>query len=334
MNKFFLKQSIDAEKIKEGKVSGVAYSGALIANFGFYENFIVDVESLTFAKEKTPLLKDHNCDRVVGFANASKDEFKILIDGMLSKKIEDARDIIALSEDGFEWEMSIGVYDGRIEEEFTGEVNGIEVEKAIVLRDGVLREVSIVSLGADNNTSLEVLNKNIKENEVMSKEFKKLRKIFKLEADAEVIAIEEKAEEVLEKIVEVEKEVDERDALIQSLKEEIQALKDQLEAISEESEAESREEDIEASMKKAGISLSAEKIKEIANTKEGTEMFLSAMSEVKTTKISDEFSKKHTFSKKKVEGTVSLRDQANMMVKDGKAKDFLQALNMLQEQGE
>lgn len=86
MNVFYLKQNLDNEVVKKGKVKGIAYSGAIIPFFGFYENFIVDVESLSIPKKKTAILKDHNSSLAIGHGEVAKKENTILIDGQLSKK--------------------------------------------------------------------------------------------------------------------------------------------------------------------------------------------------------------------------------------------------------
>lgn len=233
--------------------------------------------------------------------------------------------------------MSIGVYDGYVQENFSGKVNGLEVEKANVLRNGILREVSVVSLGADMNTSMNILSIP-KENKKMN-ELKKLRKIFKLEADAEVEKIEERAEEILEEaekaaeeVKEVKEEVDAKDAEIEKLRSEIEDLKAKLEAIKEESEASDREEEVEASIKEAGVEMAKEAIKEIASTKEKTEMFINNLKAMKFTKsVKKEFCKADDNKggepiSNKVE---ELREQARLMVKEGKAKNFLEALTII-----
>lgn len=339
MNAYFLRKKLDSGKALEGKVSGVAYTGALIKNFGFIENFIVDTSTLEISKERIALLKDHMSEKVIGHVMATIEDNAVLIDGIISKKIKESQDIISLSEDGFSWELSVGVYDGYIEENFSGEVNGIEVESANVLRNGVLREVSIVALGADSNTNINILNQKSsnKENLMDTRLKKRLMKALKLDVSAEVeeaiVKVEEIAEEVAEhaeEVAEVKAEVDEKDALIKSLQERIKELELALDAINEEAEEEDRAEEIEASIKSKGITLSREKIKIIAKSKESTDLFLETIAEMKVSKkIPAELCGKTEFGKEVDKNSKNLREQANELVKNGKAKDFLSAINIL-----
>ena len=65
-NKIYLKQNISAEQVKSGEINGVAYSGAVIPNYMFYKNFIVDLSTLTVAKKKTPIFRVHLASQVAG----------------------------------------------------------------------------------------------------------------------------------------------------------------------------------------------------------------------------------------------------------------------------
>lgn len=337
MNRVCLKQNLSSDVIKEGKIDGIGYSGAIIPYFNGYENFIVDIDSLVIAKEKTAILKDHNTSIVIGHAKAEKNNNQITVAGKLAPEIKEAADVIALAKNEYEWEMSIGVYDGYLEPDFTGEVNGFKVEKAAVLRKGLLREVSVVSLGADMNTSLNILQMPKGENK-MEKELKKLKKIFKLAEEAEVQEVIEKAEEIAAEVEEVAAEVDARDALIEELKAKLADLQAQIDAINAEGEAQEREEEVEASMKASGINLSKEKIKEVAKTKESFDIFMSVFKDVKvdSRKIDAKMCGTTKFDgQKPQDGKLSsedMREKANAMVKEGKAKNFLEAINKLSQE--
>ena len=179
----------------------------------------------------------------------------------------------------------------------------------------------------------------------MKKDLKALRKVFKLQVDAEIDEIVEKAEEAIEKIseveaeieeakkevAEVEAEVDSRDAEIEKLKERIAELESALDAISEEVDVEERIAEIEETLEEKNIDMSKEKIKDIANSKETTSIFLSAIKDAKVVKakIDDKFSKKVRFKGNKNDKTISLREQANEMVKNGNAKNFTEAISVL-----
>lgn len=342
MNKFFFKSKLESESTSKGLVAGVAYSGSIIDNYMWYQNFIVDTDTLTIAKDKIALLKDHMAEKVIGHAVATIEENQVKIDGKISKGVEVAQEVITLAEDGFDWEMSIGVYDGHVEEGFSGEVNGQEVENVNVLRNGVLREVSIVALGADMNTNAKIFNKDsTKENEMNAKDRKRLVKAFKLATDAEIEEIVEKAEEIAAEVEEakteveeVKEEVNEKDTLIDSLQKRIEELEAALDAINGEAEVEERVEEIEASLKEKGIDLSAEKIKEIAKSEDTAKLFLGTIKEAKVlkAKIDSKFCQKQNFEKS--ENTKNLREQAAEMVKLGTARNFIEAISSLVGKGE
>lgn len=344
MKAYFFKSKLESNATAKGRVAGTAYSGGAIPHYMHFENFIIDTESLSIAKERIALLKDHLSERVIGHASASVKDHRVEIEGNLSPTIEAAKEVITLANDGFEWEMSVGVYDGYVQENFSGKVNGIEVENATVLRDGVLREVSIVALGADMHTNAKIFNNNsTKEHGMNVKDRKRLAKAFKLATDAEIEEILEKAEEVVaeaeeaqEEVEEVKKEVDQikqevddKDELIESLKARVEELEAALEAIKDEGDAEDREGEIEAALKSKGIELAKEKIKELAKSKESADVFLSTIKSVKVSKskIDAKFCKKETFDR--TGEVTSLREQANQMVKAGNARNFTEAISAL-----
>lgn len=327
MGKFFLKQSLNEGLGLKGEIEGIAYSGKVIKDFCGFNNFIIDLATLSIAKPKNPLLKDHLPELVVGHVSVENDLEQLTMTGKISARTATGKEILDLAEDGVDWELSVGVYDGMVEEGFSGEVNGYEVQNATVVRNGVLREVSVVALGADSNTKTVIMS-NKQENKMNEKQYKKLLKTLRLAENAEVDEVIEKVEEFVEQITEADQEAVDKDALIEELKAQIEELKAQLDAIAEEAEAEQREEEVEASLKEKGISLSKEKIKEISRTKEGFDVFMSAISEIKVqNKIDSKFSKKVDLGKAEDDNnTLNMRDAANKMVKEGKAKNFTEAL--------
>ena len=334
MNVFKLRQNFAQESVKNGVIEGVAYSGEVIPYYCGYENFVIDLNSLSFSKKKIPLLRDHMTELVAGHSEVKLEDNQLNIKGTISKKTPVGQEIIALSEDGFEWELSVGVYDASIEEGFTGEVNGREVENAVVLRNGLLREVSVVALGADRHTSANIFQnkESLKMNE---KDFKLLVSKLGLSTKAtinEIIAKLEVSEEALQEVAAKEETIETLNETIEVLNSKIEELEEEIAEIKEEEAVEERTEEIKAAIQEKGITLSVEKIKSIAKSKESTDMFLEAVKEMKVEKkIDPKFSKKFNVEGSKPSNTtVTLRDQANAMVKEGKAKDFMTALSLLQ----
>lgn len=177
MNTIYLKQNVDSEAIKSGKVKGIAYSGAVIKNHGWLKNLVIDLATLSVAKEKTPLLRDHNTAQIAGTVNVSVDKTKeVSFEGKISQKTSYGQEIIELSEDEFPWEVSMGIFDGEIEEFENGQFNGQDIPYGNVLKNGVIREISLLALGADGATSAEVFevkkltNKEVEMNLGITKE--------------------------------------------------------------------------------------------------------------------------------------------------------------------
>lgn len=341
----FLRQNLAHDALLEGKISGVAYSGALLGSYGYWENFIVDVATLTIAKPKTPILRDHMPSQVAGHASVTIDGFTVNIEGKLSKKSSYGADIIALAEDGMEWEQSIGVFDGTVEEVTNTEVNGIMIEHGFVLRNAVLRETSVVALGADQNTNVNILSQNKGESKFMITMTKEQWTKFACgcgghkdstpeELEATVKSTKLASEEDKAKIDSLTKEVDDLKAAIAAKEAEIAAIKD----------AEAEEEN-SASLSKAlaakNITFSADKIKEAAKTKAGTDALLSLISgmeiqapvkktiEAKLTGLTN----LGEASLKNASEADAITLAANALVSEGKAKNFIEAVQMAASKG-
>lgn len=339
MKTYYLKKQLDSEKTKLGNIDGVAYSGEAIPYFCGFENFIVDLDSMRFSKPKVPLLRDHMSELVVGYAVVELEDDQLNIKGIISKKTSHGKEIVDLSEDGFDWELSIGVYEGNIEEGFSGEVNGAEVEDAVVLRNGLLREVSVTALGADKNTNATIFKQDNKEILKMNeKDYAKLVAKLGLEKGAklsEIIAkleLDEKEKE--EAIEEKEAVIEKLEESIETLEKAVEDLEEEISEIKEEEETEERAEEIEAAVSEKGLSLSSKEIRKIASSKESTDLFLSTVKNivVKKTKIDKNFSKKFNIegAKDKNLTSATLREQADQLVKEGKFKNFMAALASLQ----
>jgi hypothetical protein len=139
--------------------SGVAYSGGVISEWG--ERFVVDLAQTT-VPESMPLLYEHSRRDMIGtIEQAENDGSTLTIGGSLFSDIDDtAASIAAKAKRGARYQMSIGLFDSRIDELPAGsdpvEVNGEQLEgPLLMLRGGTVREVSVVALGADANTNAE-----------------------------------------------------------------------------------------------------------------------------------------------------------------------------------
>lgn len=131
------------------KLRGTAYSGGRVPD----RNLVIDLAT-TSITTPAPLLAGHLSGSVVGRITQASVAGAISIEGDLYSDIDDdARAIAQKAARGHPWQLSVGLYGHTWEDVPPGKtvsVNGQSFDGPItVLRNGVVREVSIVALGAD-----------------------------------------------------------------------------------------------------------------------------------------------------------------------------------------
>lgn len=139
------------------RFTGVAYTGAVLSQWGF--RYIVDLSTTTVPKTQ-PLLSQHDHTNLVGLVkSAANDGKQITESGELFADLGGtAEDIAKRAAKGVPYQMSIGIYDiaeeARVKEGEKVTVNGRRLTGPLtILRGGVVRETSVVVLGADKNTN-------------------------------------------------------------------------------------------------------------------------------------------------------------------------------------
>lgn len=149
---------VKAEGEEEAKKFMVtAYTGKLI-DLGWYGKLIFDVDGMS-AKEKFPVLREHERDRVVGIgAKAWNDGKNFFIGGDFMTSTRDGREVRDLATQGFPWQASVGIWPVKVkvlkDDKETITVNGEEVRGPVeVWLKSKVGEVSFVSLGADDDTA-------------------------------------------------------------------------------------------------------------------------------------------------------------------------------------
>lgn len=179
---------------KERFVSGVAYSGDIVTDHGYWSRLVIDLATLA-VETPTPLLKGHDHDCVIGMVTDTAIDNALSYSARLFSDIDDdAREIAEKADKGFPWQVSVGIRPNSIEEVPTGntiELNGKTFSGPLtIFRGGRVREISICALGADPNTNASVLSSrgianthfNSNEGDVMTLE-EALAKIAALEAE-------------------------------------------------------------------------------------------------------------------------------------------------------
>ena len=145
---------------KPVRCTGVAYSGGSFRQWWSALPCYVDLSGMRMA-EQVCLMYDHDYDPEcrMGVIEAKNDGKTLTIDGEFDTGNPIAQSIIRAGKK-FAWQLSIGAENVKVERVDEGTVetiNGNTVNgPAIVVRESVLREVSIVAIGADAKTSMEI----------------------------------------------------------------------------------------------------------------------------------------------------------------------------------
>ena len=145
---------------KPVRCTGVAYSGGSFRQWWSALPCYVDLSGMRMA-EQICLMLDHDYDPEcrLGVIEAKNDGKTLTIDGEFDTGNMLAQSIIRAGKK-FNWQLSIGAENVKVERVDDGTVetiNGNTVNgPALVVRESVLREVSIVAIGADAKTSMEI----------------------------------------------------------------------------------------------------------------------------------------------------------------------------------
>lgn len=152
----------------------VANTGKPMMLNGFADPVVVDMQGARFKKAKTPIIADHDSkarighttDQVILTAGQSKSMADgtvvngplILASGVVSSKSDTAKSFVADAKDGFPFEVSIGATITRaafIKEGEQVTVNGSTFSGPLIVAQASLtRELSVLTLGADSDTSV------------------------------------------------------------------------------------------------------------------------------------------------------------------------------------
>jgi hypothetical protein len=149
------------------KVAGLAYSGGKMNLPGWKHPVVVDLAGMDIP-ESVPLLANHEnrTDARVGMVKAKVVDGTLAIEGEIVSESAGAGDIIAQARSGADWQLSIGA-DVRRHEVIQAalDVNGKRQEGPFhLVRASILREVSVVAVGADRATTMHVAAKFILHN--------------------------------------------------------------------------------------------------------------------------------------------------------------------------
>jgi len=151
---------------RQRRVNMVAYTGGPL-NVGFGVPVYIDLQGLAISEKPTPLMLEHrrDIDAIFGQTDSVKIENgQVVASGPVLGTGEEVARVVALADAGFAWQASIGVEilsRQYIRRDEAAKVNGRSVKgDALIVRRGSLREISVVSIGADQNASTLVASSN------------------------------------------------------------------------------------------------------------------------------------------------------------------------------
>lgn len=141
--------------------SVVGYTGKAI-ELGWGAPVYIDLDGMTH-KKSIKLFYEHERKSIVGHGSATVAGGKLRVDGPISGAgiPGTAADMVMqLAAREYPWEASVGLIRQRVEEleaKETAKVNGLEIRgPAFIVRQSRLKEVSFVSLGLDDDTSVRI----------------------------------------------------------------------------------------------------------------------------------------------------------------------------------
>lgn len=141
-----------------------AYSGGELRLAAYRYPVVVDLTGISAARERLPILRDHDTSKVVGHTTeVVVGKSGITIHGVISGANEHSAEVTAASQNGFAWGASIGAQPTQmdfVDEGQTVGVNGQEFTGPMyVARRAVLSEVSVTAIGADASANFSVAAK-------------------------------------------------------------------------------------------------------------------------------------------------------------------------------
>jgi hypothetical protein len=140
------------------RVSMLGYTGVPMKLDGFHLPVIVDLETLKVPRQKVPILRGHDADRIAGHSDKiDLSPQRLKATGVLSGMPEHTADLTHTARHGFPWQVSIGAQTTTRPQHVpageTVKVNGRNWSgPLLVARGAVLRELSLLPMGADGNT--------------------------------------------------------------------------------------------------------------------------------------------------------------------------------------
>lgn len=330
----------------EGKFKGIAYSGKPIEQYGWTKNLIIDLSDVRF-KSKVPILKGHDHEKIAGNAKLQVLNNQLMIEGKLAKSSAYAEEIKSLAEDGFEWELSVGlgpdVRRTTLDEDVEMVVNGQTIKgPAMILSRAHVSEVSFVAVGADRSAIANVFNEQKGEIEMSTEPKKTEPKKEAPVAEGITFSAEEWNEFVLACSCQSGASKDDVKATMEKKKDEMAKKIKELQAeLKKYKASEKKKELMEAAEGK--VTLSEEKIESLLADEVKFSAYIEFLTDVEKKEakkqIEAKFAEKTELAPEGKTTTLSAEEKANArraearkLVEEGKYKNFREAIAALPEE--
>jgi len=139
----------------------VAYTGAPIRQGWSKEPVVIDLAGMTLPSTVPIVLgHDYALGSILGQGVPTVQGNELIVEGEILADNENARQVLALAERGYQWQASVGADVGRhlkFGDDQTTTANGQTLVGPVrVVRASTLRETSFVTLGADRSTAISI----------------------------------------------------------------------------------------------------------------------------------------------------------------------------------
>jgi hypothetical protein len=146
----------------------VAYTGAPIRQGWSREPVVIDLAGMSLPST-IPIVIGHDyaLGSILGQGVPSVQGNELIVEGEILADSENARQVLALAERGYQWQASVGADVGRHlkfgEDQATTANGQAHVGPVRIVRASTLRETSFVTLGADRSTAVSIAAEEAKE---------------------------------------------------------------------------------------------------------------------------------------------------------------------------
>lgn len=172
-----------------------AYTGNAIRQAWSREAIVIDLAGMKLKQELPIVLgHDYSLDSILGQTTSVRVEGdKLLVEGELIASGDKAQQVAELARRGYRWQASVGadvIKHTKIAADATVTVNGSLMEGPLrIVKASDLREVSIVTLGADADTRVDIAAELTEETD-MANDAKEITADEQIVADAATVAVE------------------------------------------------------------------------------------------------------------------------------------------------